>query len=277
MTDLHTITWAAISLPVSVLQPALAPTKTAQGETGTLCTDPELEWPKAEPTGWVAFSKGQALIPDPTGTPSTFNPHPGWAMFLGQPVFGMLSDGTPVAVLELTCAPTDAIPPYAEAGDRDGRRYAVGGGHVLHVCCDLTIAADNAVFGQTGPKVGSFDGGYGSWLLAATVGLKKAREIWYLCRHTTRTRPSMGLVNTVVPLADLEKETVSWAREMLAKSPLALRMLKGSLNAFTDGTAGMQHSPGRDPALLHERGGAGRPGRLRQERTPDFARFPRRP
>ena len=129
---MHTITWAAISLPVSVLQPALAPTKTAQGETGTLCTDPELEWPKAEPTGWLAFSKGQALIPDPTGTPSTFNPHPGWAMFLGQPVFGMLSDGTPVAVLELTCAPTDAnasntmILVFDGVGGQAGRPNIVG-------------------------------------------------------------------------------------------------------------------------------------------------------
>ena len=129
--------------------------------------------------------------------------------------------------------------------------YAIGGGHVLHVCCDLTIAADNAVFGQTGPKVGSFDGGYGSWLLAATVGLKKAREIWYLCRqYNAHEAWQMGLVNTVVPLADLEKETVSWAREMLAKSPLALRMLKGSLNAFTDGAAGMQQFAG-DATLLY--------------------------
>ena len=119
--------------------------------------------------------------------------------------------------------------------------YAVGGGHVLHVCCDLTIAADNAIFGQTGPKVGSFDGGYGSWLLAATVGLKKAREIWYLCRqYDAQEALRMGLVNTVVPLAGLEAETVRWARELLARSPLALRMLKGALNAVTDGAAGMQ-------------------------------------
>ena len=109
--------------------------------------------------------------------------------------------------------------------------YAIGGGHVLHVCCDLTIAADNAIFGQTGPKVGSFDAGYGSSLLAATVGLKKAREIWYLCRqYSAQEALQMGLVNAVVPLDRLEEETVSWAREMLAKSPLALRMLKGALN-----------------------------------------------
>ena len=108
MTDLRAISWAAISLPVSVLRPALAPTKTAQGDVGTLCTDSTLDWQRVEPTGWVAFSKSQALIPDPTETPSTYNPHPGWAMVLGQPVFGRLSDGTAVAVLELTCAPTGA-------------------------------------------------------------------------------------------------------------------------------------------------------------------------
>jgi naphthoate synthase len=128
--------------------------------------------------------------------------------------------------------------------------YAIGGGHVLHVCCDLTIAADNAIFGQTGPRVGSFDAGYGSSLLAATVGLKKAREIWYLCRqYSAQEALDMGLVNTVVPLADLENETITWSRELLAKSPLALRMLKGALNAVTDGAAGMQQFAG-DATLL---------------------------
>ena len=128
--------------------------------------------------------------------------------------------------------------------------YAIGGGHVLHVCCDLTVAADNAIFGQTGPKVGSFDGGYGSWLLAETVGLKKAREIWYLCRqYSARQALDMGLVNTVVPLERLEEETVAWARELLERSPLALRMLKGALNAVTDGAAGMQQFAG-DATLL---------------------------
>ena len=157
--------------------------------------------------------------------------------------------------------------------------YAVGGGHVLHVCCDLTIAADNAIFGQSGPKVGSFDGGYGSWLLAATVGLKKARGIWYLCRqYTAQEALDMGLVNTVVPLADLEKETVTWARELLAKSPLALRMLKGALNAVTDGAAGMQQFAG-DATLLYYMSEEAQEGRdaFREKRRPDFARFPRRP
>src|SRR5262250_765866 len=157
--------------------------------------------------------------------------------------------------------------------------YAIGGGHVLHVCCDLTIAADNAVFGQTGPKVGSFDGGYGSWLLAATVGLKKAREIWYLCRQYSAPEAlAMGLVNAVVPLEDLESETISWARELLAKSPLALRMLKGALNAVTDGAAGMQQFAG-DATLLYYMSEEAQEGRdaFKQKRRPDFARFPRRP
>ena len=152
--------------------------------------------------------------------------------------------------------------------------YAIGGGHVLHVCCDLTIAADNAIFGQTGPKVGSFDGGYGSWLLAETVGLKKAREIWY----TAQQALDMGLVNTVVPLPRLEEETVAWARELLERSPLALRMLKGALNAVTDGAAGMQQFAG-DATLLFYMSEEAQEGRdaFKEKRPPDFARFPRRP
>jgi naphthoate synthase len=157
--------------------------------------------------------------------------------------------------------------------------YAIGGGHVLHVCCDLTIAADNAVFGQTGPKVGSFDGGYGSWLLAETVGLKRAREMWYLCRqYSAEQALQMGLVNAVVPLSQLEEETVAWARELLEKSPLALRMLKGALNAVTDGAAGMQQFAG-DATLLYYMSEEAQEGRdaFKQKRQPDFARFPRRP
>ncbi|GLX01848.1 1,4-dihydroxy-2-naphthoyl-CoA synthase [Microtetraspora sp. NBRC 16547] len=157
--------------------------------------------------------------------------------------------------------------------------YAIGGGHVLHVCCDLTIAADNAKFGQTGPKVGSFDGGYGSWLLAETVGLKRAREIWYLCRqYDAETALQWGLVNAVVPLERLEEETVQWARELLEKSPLALRMLKGALNAVTDGAAGMQQFAG-DATLLYYMSEEAQEGRdaFKEKRTPDFAKFPRRP
>ena len=157
--------------------------------------------------------------------------------------------------------------------------YAIGGGHVLHVCCDLTIAADNAIFGQTGPKVGSFDGGYGSWLLAQTVGLKKAREIWYLCRQYTAAEAlAMGLVNAVVPLASLEEETLKWSNELLAKSPLALRMLKGALNAVTDGAAGMQQFAG-DATMLYYMSEEAQEGRdaFKEKRVPDFAKFPRRP
>ncbi|HEY6790912.1 MAG TPA: 1,4-dihydroxy-2-naphthoyl-CoA synthase [Trebonia sp.] len=157
--------------------------------------------------------------------------------------------------------------------------YAIGGGHVLHVCCDLTIAADNAIFGQTGPKVGSFDGGYGSSLLAATVGLKKAREIWYLCRqYSAQEALDMGLVNAVVPLAELEAETLRWCEELLEKSPLALRMLKGALNAVTDGAAGMQQFAG-DATMLYYMSEEAQEGRdaFKEKRSPDFSKFPRRP
>ncbi|MBB6120137.1 1,4-dihydroxy-2-naphthoyl-CoA synthase [Nocardiopsis algeriensis] len=157
--------------------------------------------------------------------------------------------------------------------------WSVGGGNVLQVCCDLTIAADNAKFGQSGPKVGSFDGGYGSWLLAQTVGLKKAREIWYLCRqYSAQEALEMGMVNTVVPLADLEKETVAWAREMLDKSPLALRMLKGALNAVSDGAAGMQQFAG-DATMLFYMSEEAQEGRdaFKEKRRPEFDKFPRRP
>lgn len=157
--------------------------------------------------------------------------------------------------------------------------YAVGGGHVLHVCCDLTIAADNARFGQTGPKVGSFDGGYGSGLLARQIGQKRAREIWFLCRqYDAQTALQWGLVNAVVPLAELEAETVGWCREMLAHSPLALRMLKASLNAADDGLAGIQQLAG-DATLLFYMSDEAQEGRdaYVEKRRPDFAKFPRRP
>ncbi|WP_116248549.1 1,4-dihydroxy-2-naphthoyl-CoA synthase [Nocardiopsis sp. FIRDI 009] len=157
--------------------------------------------------------------------------------------------------------------------------WSIGGGNVLQVCCDLTIAADNAKFGQTGPKVGSFDGGYGSWLLAQTVGLKKAREIWYLCRqYSAQEALDMGMVNTVVPLADLEKETVRWAREMLTKSPLALRMVKGAINAVSDGAAGMQQFAG-DATMLYYMSEEAQEGRdaFKEKRRPNFDKFPRRP
>jgi naphthoate synthase len=157
--------------------------------------------------------------------------------------------------------------------------YAIGGGHVLHVVCDLTIAADNARFGQTGPKVGSFDGGYGAGYLARIVGHKKAREIWFLCRqYDARQALDMGLVNTVVPLERLEEETVQWCREMLALSPLALRMLKGAFNADSDGLAGLQQFAG-DATMLFYMTEEGQEGRnaYNERRRPDFSRFPRRP
>jgi naphthoate synthase len=157
--------------------------------------------------------------------------------------------------------------------------YAIGGGHVLHVVCDLSIAADNAVFGQTGPKVGSFDGGYGAGYLARIVGHKKAREIWYLCRqYGAQEALDMGLVNTVVPLDQLEKETVQWCEEILQNSPTALRFLKASLNADTDGLAGIQQFAG-DATLLYYTTDEAKEGRdaFKQKRKPDFGQFPRFP
>ena len=156
---------------------------------------------------------------------------------------------------------------------------AIGGGHVLHVVCDLTIAADNAIFGQTGPKVGSFDGGYGAGYLARIVGHKKAREIWYLCRqYDARQAQEMGLVNHVVPLARLEEETVAWCREILQKSPLALRCLKAAFNADTDGLAGLQELAG-NATLLYYMSEEAREGKTAflEKRRPEFERFPRLP
>ena len=157
--------------------------------------------------------------------------------------------------------------------------YAIGGGHVLHVMCDLSIAADNAVFGQTGPKVGSFDGGYGSSYLARIVGQKKAREIWFLCRqYDARQALEMGLVNTVVPLAQLEEETIQWCREMLRMSPIALRCLKAAMNADCDGQAGLQELAGNATMLFYmsEEGQEGRNAYL-EKRPPDFSQFNRHP
>jgi naphthoate synthase len=157
--------------------------------------------------------------------------------------------------------------------------YAIGGGHVLHLVCDLTIAADNARFGQTGPRVGSFDGGYGMGMLARTVGRKKAAEIWFLCRqYDAEEALAMGLVNAVVPLADLESVTVQWCRRILEHSPLALRLLKAGLNADTDGLAGVQQLAG-DATLLYYMTEEAQEGRnaFRDKRRPDFGKFPRRP
>ena len=157
--------------------------------------------------------------------------------------------------------------------------YAVGGGQILHLVCDLSIAADNARFGQTGPRVGSFDGGFGAALLAKTVGLRKAKEIWFLCRqYDAQQALAMGLVNTVVPLDALEEETVAWCREMLALSPFSLRLLKASFHAAEDGLAGIQQLA-HDANLLFyatEEAAEGREA-FKAKRQPDFSKFPRRP
>ncbi|OUS91592.1 1,4-dihydroxy-2-naphthoyl-CoA synthase [Rhodococcus sp. NCIMB 12038] len=157
--------------------------------------------------------------------------------------------------------------------------YAIGGGHILHLVCDLSIAADNARFGQVGPKVGSFDGGYGAGLLAELVGVKKAKEIWFLCRqYDAEQAREMGLVNTVVPLADLERETVQWCREMLQLSPFALRLMKASFNAAEDGMAGIQQLA-HDANLLFYSTEEAKEGReaYKAKRRPEFEKFPRRP
>ncbi|MDF3305939.1 1,4-dihydroxy-2-naphthoyl-CoA synthase [Rhodococcus sp. T2V] len=157
--------------------------------------------------------------------------------------------------------------------------YAIGGGHILHLVCDLSIAADNARFGQVGPKVGSFDGGYGAGLLAELVGVKKAKEIWFLCRqYDAQQAREMGLVNTVVPLADLERETVQWCREMLQLSPFALRLMKASFNAAEDGMAGIQQLA-HDANLLFYSTEEAKEGReaYKAKRRPEFEKFPRRP
>lgn len=157
--------------------------------------------------------------------------------------------------------------------------YAIGGGHVLHMMCDLTIAAENAIFGQTGPKVGSFDGGYGASYMARIVGQKKAREIWYLCRQYDAWQAlEMSLVNTVVPLNQLEEETVQWCREILANSPIAIRCLKSALNADCDGQAGLQELAGNATMLFYmtEEGQEGRNAFV-EKRKPDFSKFPKRP
>lgn len=157
--------------------------------------------------------------------------------------------------------------------------YAIGGGHVLHVVCDLTIAADNAIFGQTGPKVGSFDGGFGSSYLASIVGQKKAREIWYLCRqYNAEEAEKMGLVNKVVPADKLEEEGVQWAKEILEKSPLAIRCLKSAFNADLDGQQGIQELAG-NATLLYYMSDEAQEGRnaYNEKRKPDFSKFPRVP
>jgi len=157
--------------------------------------------------------------------------------------------------------------------------YAIGGGHILHLVCDLTVAADNAIFGQTGPRVGSFDGGYGSSYLARIVGQKKAREIWYLCKqYSAQEAMDMGLVNTVVPLEKLEEMTVDWARKIMSHSPLAIRLLKSAFNADVDGQTGLQELAGNATLLYYmtEEAQEGR-NAYNEKRKPDFSKYPWRP
>jgi naphthoate synthase len=205
-----------------------------------------------------------------------------------QRAFAHAREDQSIGVVLLTGAGNQA---FCSGGDQSVRgdggyvddggvaRYAIGGGHVLHLICDLTIAADNAIFGQTGPKVGSFDGGYGATYMARVVGHKKAREIWYMCRqYNAQQALDMGLVNTVVPLAQLEDESMQWAREILEKSPTAIRFLKASFNADTDGLAGLQQLAG-DATLLFYLTEEAKEGRdaFMQKRRPNFAKFKRFP
>ena len=274
---------------------------------------PGAEWKPATPDGWtdVTYDTADGIAKITICRPEVRNAFRPRTLFELRDAFEIARDDPEVGVIILTGEGPEA---FCSGGDQrvrgdDGYRddkgigrlnvldlqvqirrlpkpviamvagYAIGGGHVLHVVCDLTIAADNARFGQTGPKVGSFDGGYGSGLLARMVGQKKAREIWYLCeQYDAQDAADMGLVNKVVPVADLEIETVAWARKMLQHSPLALRMLKASMNAADDGLAGIQQLAG-DATLLYymtEEAQEGKNAYL-EKRAPDFDQFPKRP
>ncbi len=278
-----------------------------------------IEWSNAAPQGAyndILYEKADGIAKITINRPEVHNAFRPQALAELRDAFGRARDDTEVGAIILTGAGTEA---FCSGGDQrirgdDGyigddevaeqgigrldvgdlhvqiRRtpkpvvamvagWAVGGGHILHLVCDLTIAADNAKFGQTGPRVGSFDGGFGSSLLARNVGAKKAKEIWFLCRlYDAEEAREMGLVNTVVPVDELERETVAWCREMLALSPLALRLLKSSFNATEDGYAGIQQLS-HDATLLFymtEEGQEGRDSFKRGEK-PDFSKFPKRP
>ena len=268
-------------------------------------------WQQAGEYGDIIYETASGIAKITINRPEVRNAFRPQTIFELESAFGRARDDSSVGVVILTGAGTQA---FCSGGDQrvrgeggyvgdDGvprlnvldlqhqiRRlpkpviamvagYAIGGGHVLHIVCDLTIAADNAIFGQTGPKVGSFDAGYGATLLARIVGHKKAREIWYLCRqYSAQEALEMGLVNAVVPLDQLEAETVRWANEMLEKSPTALRFLKASFNADTDGLAGIQQLAG-DATMLFYMSEEAKEGRnaFLEKRKPDFAKFPRFP
>jgi naphthoate synthase len=275
--------------------------------------EPGAEWKPATPDGFtdVGYETADGIAKITIRRPEVRNAFRPRTLFELRDAFEIARDDAEIGVIILTGEGPDA---FCSGGDQrvrgdDGYRdengigrlnvldlqvqirrcpkpviamvagYAIGGGHVLHVVCDLTIAADNARFGQTGPRVGSFDGGYGSGLLARIVGQKKAREIWYLCeQYDAQDAAEMGLVNKVVPLAELEIETVAWARRMLQHSPLALRMLKASMNAADDGLAGIQQLAG-DATLLYYMSEEAQEGKnaYLQKRRPEFDKYPKRP
>lgn len=270
-----------------------------------------MNWQRSGDYGDIIYETAEGIAKITINRPEVRNAFRPQTLFELSHAFDVARDDPQIGVIVLTGAGTEA---FCSGGDQrvrgdDGYRdehgigrlnvldlqvqirrapkpviamvagYAIGGGHVLHVVCDLTIAADNARFGQTGPKVGSFDGGYGSGLLAAIVGQKKAREIWFLCeQYDAQEALQMGLVNKVVPLEQLEEETIRWCKRILQMSPLALRMIKAGMNAATDGLAGVQQLAGDATLLFYmtEEAQEGRNAFL-EKRPPRFDKFPRRP
>ncbi|MHB8684941.1 MAG: 1,4-dihydroxy-2-naphthoyl-CoA synthase [Dehalococcoidia bacterium] len=280
-------------------------------ERATGAIRPAIAWTAAKTYGDILYDKAEGIAKITINRPEVRNAFRPQTLFELKDAFGDAHEDPAIGVVILTGAGDQA---FCSGGDQRVRGdggyvggdgvprlnvlelqrqirtmpksviamvagYAIGGGHVLHLVCDLTIAADNAVFGQTGPKVGSFDAGYGATLLARIVGHKKAREIWYLCRqYSAEDALAMGLVNTVVPLERLEEETVQWSREILAMSPTAIRFLKAAFNADTDGLAGIQQLAG-DATLLYYLTEEAKEGRdaFVEKRKPDFSKFPRFP
>jgi naphthoate synthase len=298
------------------LPPVVAPDSPAFTDPGHSSIVPAVEWQRSGDFTDITYDVAEGIAKITINRPEKRNAFRPQTLFELERAFGLARDDDEVGVIILTgqgdwafCSGGDQVIRGNDGyiGDDEVARkgigrlnvldlqiqirrlpkpviamvagYAIGGGHVLHVVCDLTIAADNARFGQTGPKVGSFDGGYGSGLLARIVGQKRAREVWLLSRqYGAEQAYDWGLVNQVVPLADLERETVVWCREMLALSPLSLRMLKASHNAADDGLAGIQQLAG-DATLLFYMTEEAQEGRdaYKEKRAPDFGQFPRRP
>ena len=298
------------------LPPVVAPDSPAFDDPGYSSIEPAADWQRSGDFTDITYDVADGIAKITINRPAKRNAFRPQTLFELERAFGLARDDDQVGVIILTgqgdwafCSGGDQVIRGNDGyiGDDEVARkgigrlnvldlqiqirrlpkpviamvagYAIGGGHVLHIVCDLTIAADNARFGQTGPKVGSFDGGYGSGLLARIVGQKRAREVWYLSRqYGAEQAYDWGLVNQVVPLADLERETVAWCREMLALSPLSLRMLKASHNAADDGLAGIQQLAG-DATLLFYMTEEAQEGRdaYKEKRTPDFGQFPRRP